>query len=449
MFTLFPLKSFHRRRTFIRILGLVLAWILFLEVLQLRQTFYLQQDDVDSWIGSDPCEGLEGLSDVFVVLKTGATEAFEKVPVHLSTTLRCVPHYDIFSDYKEQIAGHQVHDALDGVNPDIVASHPDFEYYRRLQQHGKDGFSAQEVGQWLQAKNTNSGRDSPGWKLDKWKFLPLAEKALQLRPEAKWYAFVETDTYVLWRNVLEWLLEFDESKPQYLGMQMQIGDVVFAYGGAGFFISKPALTKVVEHRRAHLKNYDEFTAAHWAGDCVLGKALADAGVPLFWSWPNLVNEQPSNMDFNASFGNMYKKLWCHNAASYHHLSPADIDHFSAFERRWNRMNPDVLMRHADVFRQYILPRIVPEHADWDNLSEHDHGFSNSLDDCRRICELEDDCVQFSRSGRTCKTSSVLRLGHERSETAVERVTSGWLMDRVYAFVEDMESTCTNEDWVLP
>lgn len=304
--------------------------------------FFRQSSGPLAWSGGQPvlrpsCESLlAALDDVQVIMKTGANEAPQKLPVHFDTTLRCVPHYALYSDYAEEIAGHHVLNALDEMNPEVVASHPDFEYYRRLQEKGREAFSPQELAEWSSAKNTGGGKNSPGWRLDKWKFLPLADKALKLKPNAKWFLFIESDTYVIWNTLLEWLSRYDASKEYYLGQQMQIGDVIFAYGGSGFVLSNSALKKVVELRNSKLKFYDDFTGGHWAGDCVLGKTLADAGVDLHWSWPTLLSEQPVAMDFNDSFGGPDKKLWCYYAASYHHFSPADIASLDEFHRKWTQ-----------------------------------------------------------------------------------------------------------------
>jgi len=323
------------------------TFILILIVLVICQLFSIRSRESTSTFGRaggayydnkgstyDACTGLEALDDYFVTLRTGTTDAPKKLPAHFTTTLRCVPHYEIYSDFEEVIEGHHVHDVLNEVNPEIVASHPDFEYYNRLRGKGRDAFSEEEIAKWTSAKNTNSGRDSPGWRLDKWKFLPLAEKAFRDRPQAKWFIFIESDTYILWKSLISWLDHFDPSLPWYLGQQMQIGDVVFAYGGAGFAISQPALKKVVEHRNTNLKFYDDFTAGHWAGDCVLGKALADVGVPLMWAFPTLSSEEPADTDFESGFGGAEKHPWCFYAASYHHLPPAEYSAFYNFEQKW-------------------------------------------------------------------------------------------------------------------
>ncbi|KAI0602482.1 hypothetical protein F4775DRAFT_537415 [Biscogniauxia sp. FL1348] len=433
-----PLSSMFPRSPTRVILVILLLFVLF-------QLFSLRQP-ASSLTQEDLCNGLKGLDDVFVILRTGTTEAPKKLPSHFETTLRCVPHYAIFSDFEEEITGHHIYDALAEIDPEVKANHPDFEYYNRLQGKGREAFSAQEIAQWSAAKNTNSGHDSPGWRLDKWKFLPIADKAFRLRPGMKWYVFIESDTFMLWKSLLEWLSKFDASKPYYLGQQMQIGDVVFAYGGAGFAVSYPALKKVVEHRRANVKFYDEFTGAHWAGDCVLGKALADAGVPLTWSFPTLSGDQPADTDFDSAFGGPARKPWCYHVSSYHHLPPSEYARFSEFEYRWNKEN-STLLRHNDVFRYYVRPHMDARLAEWDNLSENEQTSQSSFGACRSACEKDRDCVQFSLSGYSCKTSSVVRLGHKVS--AAEQTSSGWLMDRVEEFAKRMDATCDNQDWVLP
>jgi hypothetical protein len=85
---------------------------------------------------------------------------------------------------------------------------------------------------------------NPGWKLDKFKFLPMVYKALRQMPQAKWVVFVELDTYPMWSNLLDYLSKFDANTPHYIGKQMFIGDVLFAHGGSGFALSAPAMRKV-------------------------------------------------------------------------------------------------------------------------------------------------------------------------------------------------------------
>ena len=139
-------------------------------------------------------------TDVLVILRTGATESQEKVPVHFRTTLRCVPHFVVHSDLDEDIEGHTVHDVLKGVSEDTKTTNEDFKLYHQLQEHGRRGVKQQQVLTSLSgsSKGDYLRTDNAGWQLDKWKFLPMIDQALQEKPDAKWYFFMEADTYMNW-----------------------------------------------------------------------------------------------------------------------------------------------------------------------------------------------------------------------------------------------------------
>ncbi|KAI1851679.1 hypothetical protein JX266_003141 [Neoarthrinium moseri] len=282
------------------------------------------------------CQSLQGLDDIFLVVRTGASEALQKLTVHFNTTLRCLPEdsYGIWSDLEETIHGHYVGDALNEVSPGVVDQHPDFDYYKQLKENGREAFSAEEIAAWASAPNSGSGKNTPGWKLDKWKFLPLAKKAYQQRPDAKWFIFTECDGYINWTSFMYWLSRHDPSMP-YVGQLMIIEDVEFAYGGASFVISNAAMKSVTERYMAEIDTYEDYTGHHWAGDCVLGKALKDVGVDFTQAWPTFYSESPFDMDYNSSVTGPDSHLWCYHAMTWHHLSPSDIEALSSFEEKWN------------------------------------------------------------------------------------------------------------------
>lgn len=404
----FPPTKANPRRLFVLCVSLLATSAIYLYLhTSFRATGDLPVLGVPSDQQHGRCDLPRQIDDVFVVLKTGANDALGAVPAHVATTLRCIPHYIIYSDMEEDIDGHHLYDVLAEVDPVIQETNPEFEYYRRLREKGREAFSAEESARWSSAQNTVGGKDSPGWKLDKWKFLPMAEQALRARPNAKWYVIIESDSYVLWGNLLRWLSGFDASKPYYLGMQMQVDDIIFAYGGSGIILSRPALEKVVRHRQDNLKSYDEFTAAHWAGDCVLGKALSDAGVDLFFSWPNVFTESPVEMNFNYSIGDL--RPWCHHVASYHHLKPADILEFSEFEK-----SHPVGNKHA---------RSEDLHADERNPSQ-------------TSCNATEipSCIIFSLgSNRSGQTGTIFARTTTRRATAPLRIAGTRVAPRPTAF----------------
>lgn len=276
------------------------------------------------------CNYIHGMEDILVVMKTGVTEVREKVPVHINTTLKCVPHYVIFSDYEEEIAGVRTYDVLRSVSNETKQANLDFGIYNRLHDQGREGLLAAD---WRDEANGPFGKPgNPGWKLDKWKFVPMMNEALQVRPNAKWYVFIEADSYMVWPNLVAWLSRLDHKKPYYLGAPMQIGNILFAYGGSGIILSNPAMQMVSKHRAGQSTELEKFTADNWAGDCVLGKVLHDAGVRLLWSWPMLQTARVWELDhFAEGYG---RKPWCYPAISYHHMDTQDIEVMWHFDQEW-------------------------------------------------------------------------------------------------------------------
>ncbi|TGJ87064.1 hypothetical protein E0Z10_g1676 [Xylaria hypoxylon] len=329
----------RNRRRLITYVGVLILLIGAFHVLyEYRRVSFVTDDSVttpdEKGHQGDPCASLGGLEDVFVIVRTGSNEVHQKLPPLLNTTLPCFQHYGIWSDREEEFAGLHIADALDEIDPDLLEQHSDFEYYRYLQEYGKGAVLSDEVVGWVDAPNTGLGRDTPAWKLDKWKFVPVARKAYRQHPTSRWYAFIEGDTYVLWASLLAWLSDIDASQPYYIGRQMNLGSEVFAYGGAGIIISNPAMELLIEQHTKDPEGYDELTINQWAGDFILSKVMSDAGVELSQVWPTLEGEMPSMLDLKSMSTKGYR-LWCYYATSYHHMTADDIYLYHDFEQRWN------------------------------------------------------------------------------------------------------------------
>lgn len=283
---------------------------------------------------------LRGMEDVLVVMKTGVTESLDKVPVHFQTSFRCVPNYVIFSDFEEEIGGVQVHDAFRNMDPEVQRIIPDFDLYNRLREMGRKGLVTDDFAD--EANSAIGKPNNPGWKLDKWKFLPMVQETLRHKPDAKWYVFMEADTFFFWANLLEWLKHFDPNEPLYIGTETQIADVIFAHGGSGFIVSNPAMQLAAKEYAARTDELHTYTNNHWAGDCVLGKVLHDAGVGLDYSWPFLQNSNVGELDEFCT--DLYRRPWCFPAIALHHLTNEDIIDLWQFERhRWLFVGPRPLM----------------------------------------------------------------------------------------------------------
>ena len=276
------------------------------------------------------CPPMPGIEDVLIVLKTGVTEALDKVPVHFQTTLRCVPNYAVFSDFEEEIEGVRVYDVLQDVSTEVKQKVSDFDLYNRVRLFGREGLVAADT---MTETNGPRGKpNNPGWKLDKWKFLPMIDKALRISPNSSWYVFMEADTYLVLPNLIIWLSGLDPDEPYYLGTETQIADVTFGHGGSGVILSKPAMLLVSYIHATWRTEVDQYVDAHWAGDCVLGKILAEGGINLTYSWPMLQNSRLGELDSLADI--FYRKPWCYPAVGYHHLSVDEIWDMWRFDDDW-------------------------------------------------------------------------------------------------------------------
>lgn len=385
------------------------------------------------------------MDDVFVVLKTGATEALEKIPIQLRTSLKCVPHLAIFSDYEEEIEGVRTHDVLSNVTEQTMRREPEFEVYHRLQQVGRAGLTAADFGD--DANGPFGKVNNPGWKLDKWKFLPMIDAALERRPNAKWFVFLEADTYIVWQNLVNWLARLDHNQDYYIGSPMQIGETLFAYGGAGIVLSQKAMQRLHSHRIQNQEELEAMTAGEWAGDCALARALDEVHIPLTWAWPMMMTSRPWEVDhFSEGYG---RQPWCYPVISYHHMSPQDLEEMWQFDRSWFRSGKNALMLHADVYREFIHNGSLAEREDWDNLSggkvDFDPSTPPSIEACADTCKQTPQCLQFSFNQKdlVCKHASTTFAG-----VASIGTYSGWMPRRVQRLLNAFQSSCPQVEYIF-
>lgn len=133
------------------------------------------------------------------VLKTGASEAFDKLPAQLETSLSCVRSLLNVADLDFEVNGYRVHDVLKNVSQDIRDGNPTFEIYHRQHRLYDDGFTLEQLRKPLDDRTSSQ---NAAWELDKFKFLPMVYKAYTDMPDKDWYVFLEADTYFNWKNLL-------------------------------------------------------------------------------------------------------------------------------------------------------------------------------------------------------------------------------------------------------
>lgn len=274
---------------------------------------------------AEPCAGYEYATNIVVSVKTGATEAQERIPTLLRTSLRCISNTILFSDLEQDIEAHHLVDVLDAVSPEVVSTNPDFKFYT----HQKELWKTLDVSSLKEMATSADKSNIAAWKLDKYKFLHLVEKTWKIRPDKDWYIIVDADTYVHWPNMLHWLRGLDPSKKAYLGAEVSINGVRFAHGGTGIILSWEAMYELVIVGNGTANGWDDRTIDKCCGDLVLGMALKEHGLNLQEVWPFMSGETP----FTMPFGPGTPEYWCGPVISLHHLAPAEMLEFDRFEKQ--------------------------------------------------------------------------------------------------------------------
>lgn len=213
----------------------------------------------------DECDYFPNTTNVLLVMKTGASEAYSKIPIQLMTMLKCLPDFLIFSDMAEQIGGYTVYDSLETVL-DEVKQNKDFDIYRRQKNCPGDHEECN--------KNHDLGKE--GWNLDKYKNIHMAEKAYKMRPNYDWYLFVDADTYISFASLAEWLPKLNADKHHYIGSRCFLGDFGFAHGGTGYLASKATMRSMFFGKKNVGNRYDEPVSKECCGDYMWGRAVEDA-----------------------------------------------------------------------------------------------------------------------------------------------------------------------------
>ncbi|KAK3710938.1 hypothetical protein LTR37_009959 [Vermiconidia calcicola] len=396
------------------------------------------------------CAEVPGADNVMVMLKTGATELYQKLPTHFVTTFKCVPHFMIFSDLAQEFADYPVYDALESISKDFRENHGDFELYRKLQQYQREGQDMSKL------QGTGS------WNLDKWKFLPMIHKAFTTAGDnIEWFLIMEADTSLSWTNLLQWLRTMDPNEPYYLGAQNVIAGTTFAHGGSGVLISRKA-AESLEAIRAEKgqaiwdAEWEELTSKACCGDEIIARAFLTADVELTPAWPLIQGETVASIDWTENH-------WCTPPVTWHHVSPIEIDSLWQFESDWiEEYGWDTPYLFRDVFAHFIDRHVTVNRAKWHNLSNdrklasaelatfqeevanhlqeaYEQQAVESADACAELCtrSIDFECMQWMFSPGRCYLGKDVRFGRS-DERELDHWISGWMHERLQGFRERME-----------
>jgi hypothetical protein len=409
----------------------------------------------------DPlCDKFPDTSDVLVVVKTGASESFNRLPTQLMTVLRCVPEFFLYSDKEQSIYGHHVRDSLDTVLPSAMLGNKEFDIYRRQKECKAD----------VETCNKGFNTGGEGWTLDKYKNIHIAEKVWAMRPKYKWYMTIDADTYMSWPTVLQVLKRYKHDERRFFGNINLVGDYRFGHGGSGYIVSHALMDAFIGQNPGVANEYDEGMHKECCGDYMFSRALKEkTGFGIEQMWPHLNNERVVTLPFG-------ERHWCQPLMTLHHMNSEEISQFWEFEMDLYKnsttfMDRPLLMR--DVYNAYYRDKMVATRDDWDNQSddryyidpsreEHVKAYSGrtqqpeqmnqeekdafrSFDHCRTMCENLKDCYQYRFRDGVCGISWAFKYGLPKPSENGHAYKSGWAMKRISEFIAS-KGQCETIEW---
>ena len=129
----------------------------------------------------------------------------------------------------------------------------------------------------------------------------MVEETFEMRPDAKWYVFIETDSYLFLPPLTKYLSHFEASKPLYMGSGINIDGTDFAHGGSGYVLSHVAMNKLLgpDQPRGLASRWDSRVEGLCCGGHALGVALKEKDIhslpPLFNGYkPSTFTYGPDN-----------------------------------------------------------------------------------------------------------------------------------------------------------
>ncbi|RAL68148.1 hypothetical protein DID88_008859 [Monilinia fructigena] len=408
-------------------------------------------------------------SDILLIVKTGASTAWRRMPMQLITTLSSLPNSVIYSDIQENLSHRiQTVDALSNVS-DILRIHDKKAY--KIYEDVQTNIHAYREQAELPGDELETGADiKPGWVLDRYKFLPMMEHAQKNYPGFKWTVYIEDDTFVFWTNLLRWLATLStDDKPFYYGAHSGENNETFAQGGSGIVFSRSLMESVFSGPNIPtLKEYANFTAGACCGDMILGKVLRDHNI--------LVNQGeygPVSFRPEPPWKTTFEEFnWCKPVFTFHHLHQRDLVQLTMLESKINQNNLGSRpITFRDIFLATVSPYLKDRRDNWDNfasrhkLTENVTKITNppwapppdpvvqdtaalgqaytSPEACRAACIALSDCRIWKheideQKEKSCDLDIVVILGmeylgmedladHQGTKTTV---TSGWMMDRI-------------------
>lgn len=343
------------------------------------------------------------LANVQVVVKTGIGER-HSLEALLSSYGSCISNLLIVSDTPDIVQGQHVHDILGNLPSSYAQNNSDWSVYETQLQ--------------TIAAGNEVSKSHEGWKLDRFKFLPMIEYAYTNNSNADWYIFIETDTYVFWDVLFRVLEKINPRESHYLGTAVPGAyNRWFGYGGAAIVLSQGLLQDLALEGDQRLSvKYEWMAREDCCGDAVLAYVFhAELGARLENMYPTFSGEEPQ-------WTWISKDNWCTPLLSLHHISPETMSSLW----QWERCGFSAQLERPITFAAILAWGLSPSEADgaltksrWDNGADvqeaEDSPAHESSTACFQRCQSDPRCLQASYTKSTCRFAERVRIGQAVGE----------------------------------
>lgn len=387
----------------------------------------------------------EGTDRIFLLVKTGYSVQWDRLPTHFFSTFTRFPNFAIYSDAASSMGGYEIIDILQDL-PMSVLHDPQLGLYIEQQKARQDHTYTRPP----------PAKDERPWIMDKFKNIPMLQHAWKHAPDLDWYVIMDDDSYFLSDNLGRWLNTLDPNKPYYLGSAVAGLQHVFAHGGSGIVLSRGLMEMAFGHIHSDewVDEYATRALRECCGDFLLAaflKEKLDVGLNLSVSGKRFQGEGFVQASFN-------RRNWCSDIVSFHRMLPSNTELLWEYERvrsntqssRGRVFSPDdsalapkaiSSITYGDIYTDFVKPYLLPMRATWDNgARDHEYswvrdaaagtatvedylrndGYSDkpytSVDKCRQACLARADCLMFRYDPyqKYCGFSSSVSFGQPKT-----------------------------------
>ena len=378
------------------------------------------------------------LAEVQVVLKVSSSDG-SATKAHLGTVTSCITNLIIVGDREERLGDRTVLDILAELPKSYESNNLDFQAYVEQKKAHTEGETVKE--------------SQRSFKLDRFKYLPMVDKAYTASPKAKWFVFLESDVYFFWDTLFRLLSQMDHTEPHYLGAPHRGSEGrYFAYGGAGFVLSQGLMKKLIPPKTTGTTTeiaresrisyrYEDWVKEESRGDAVLAYAIQNAtGHKLEALHPTFSSDQLKDVMTTHD-------RWCVPLLSLHQLKPEQMENLWKWERTrpYNKVGR-LLSLFTTLYTNHLQYPFTyssllsythsflaqgPSREWWDNLSTapvpNDRPAHRNAGSCGSECAADPACLQWSYAQTVCRHADYIKLGNsvDRENGGQGDMSSGW------------------------